>query len=153
MVVIGDVAGHARPQALTASPAPALRTAGADRRPVRAISQLNDTLRERPTWRCARCLPALHMATASAARSVIASAGHPLPVLVRDGQATPLGRAGPARRRVGDVDWPVREASSGQGDVLVLFTDGVLDAISHRGRLDETRPRPPARGAGDRRRA
>jgi serine phosphatase RsbU (regulator of sigma subunit) len=33
----------------------------------------------------------------------------------------------------------VREATVRPGDVLVLFTDGVLDAMSHRGRLDETR--------------
>jgi serine phosphatase RsbU (regulator of sigma subunit) len=33
----------------------------------------------------------------------------------------------------------VAEAALRPGEVLVLFTDGVLDAISHRGRLDPER--------------
>ena len=142
MVVIGDVAGHGPEAAtLTALARYTLRTAAAlTGDPVRAISQLNDTLRERPEMAlCTAVCLSLHSEGERAGTVRIASAGHPLPVLVRDGQATPLGRAGPLAGAFGDVDWPVHEASIRPGDVLVLVTDGVLDAISHRGRLDEAR--------------
>jgi serine phosphatase RsbU (regulator of sigma subunit)/PAS domain-containing protein len=142
MVVIGDVAGHGPPAAtLTALARHTLRTAAAlTGDPARAIAQLNDTLLQVPEM--ALCTAAcLHLRTDGERAGVvrIACAGHPLPVLVRDGDATPLGSAGPLAGAFGEVEWPVREATVRPGDVLVLFTDGVLDAMSHRGRLDEKR--------------
>jgi PAS domain-containing protein len=142
MVVIGDVAGHGPAAAtLTALARYTLRTAGElTGDPVRAIAKLNDTLHARPEM--ALCTTVcLHLRTEGedAGTVRIASAGHPLPVLVHEGQATPIGDAGPLAGAFGDVSWPVHEATVRPGDVLVLFTDGVLDAISHRGRLDERR--------------
>jgi serine phosphatase RsbU (regulator of sigma subunit) len=126
MVVIGDVAGHGPAAAtLTSLARYTLRTAAElSREPARAIAQLNETLRERPEMAlCTAVCLHLRRAGDDAGTVRVASAGHPLPVLVRDG----------------DAAWPVHETAVRPGDVLVLFTDGVLDAISQRGRLDETR--------------
>jgi PAS domain S-box-containing protein len=142
MVVIGDVAGHGPAAAtLTSLARYTLRTAAElTGDPARAIAQLNDTLRERPEMAlCTAVCLRLCQTGEEAGRVRVASAGHPLPVLVRDGDAVRLGEAGPLAGAFGDVAWPVHETAVRPGDVLVLFTDGVLDAISHRGRLDEAR--------------
>ncbi|MEA2281366.1 MAG: phosphoserine phosphatase RsbU/P [Solirubrobacteraceae bacterium] len=142
MVVIGDVAGHGPAAAtLTSLARYTLRTAAElSREPARAIAQLNETLRERPEMAlCTAVCLHLRRAGDDAGTVRVASAGHPLPVLVRDGDAVLLGEAGPLAGAFGDVAWPVHETAVRPGDVLVLFTDGVLDAISQRGRLDETR--------------
>jgi serine phosphatase RsbU (regulator of sigma subunit)/PAS domain-containing protein len=142
MVVIGDVAGHGPAAAtLTALARYTLRTAAElTGDPARALAQLNDTLGERAEMAlCTAVCLHLHLDDALGGTVRIASAGHPLPVLVRDGDATALGHAGPLAGAFADVAWPVHETAVRPGDVLVLFTDGVLDAISHRGRLDETR--------------
>jgi PAS domain-containing protein len=142
MVVIGDVSGHGPAAAtLTSLARYTLRTAAElTGDPVRAIAQLNGTLHARPEMAlCTAVCLHVRLTGADAGTVRIASAGHPLPVLVRDGDATLVGKAGPLAGAFDDVGWPVHEEAVRPGDVLVLFTDGVLDAISHRGRLDEAR--------------
>jgi serine phosphatase RsbU (regulator of sigma subunit) len=56
-------------------------------------------------------------------------------MLVRDGEVTDVGRAGPLTGAFDDDRaWPVETIELRPADVLVLYTDGVLDALSHRGR-------------------
>jgi PAS domain-containing protein len=142
MVVIGDVAGHGPAAAtLTSLARYTLRTAAElTGDPVRAIAQLNHTLCARPEMAlCTAVCLHVRLTGDHAGTVCIASAGHPLPVLVRDGDAALVGEAGPLAGAFDDVGWPVHETAVRPGDVLVLVTDGVLDAISHRGRLDEAR--------------
>ena len=145
IVAIGDVAGHGpEAAALTALARYTLRTAAElTGDPVRAIAQLDSSLRQRGEMSLCTgvCLRLRLAADGRPATVAIACAGHPLPLLVRDGTASPVGEAGPLAGAFPGGAWPLREQVMEPGDVLVLFTDGVLDAISHRGRLDETRLR------------
>jgi PAS domain-containing protein len=141
MVVIGDVAGHGPDAAtLTALARYTLRTAAElTGDPAAAISHLNRSLRAE--GRLSLCTAAcVRLSEAGGSHvAAIASAGHPLPMLVRDGAVTDVGRAGPLTGAFDDHDaWPVETVELRPGDVLVLYTDGVLDALSHRGRRGVT---------------
>jgi signal transduction histidine kinase len=56
-------------------------------------------------------------------------AGHPPPLLLRDGEARRLGRHGPMLGALEVADWPAVTVALQPGDLLVLYTDGVLDAV------------------------
>jgi serine phosphatase RsbU (regulator of sigma subunit)/PAS domain-containing protein len=142
MVLIGDVTGHGPEAAtLTALARYTLRTAAElTRDPVTAIAHLNEALRGRAEMSlCTAACMRLRLAGPDAGSVAIASAGHPLPVLLREGTTRRIGESGPLAGAFDGVSWPLREEPVRPGDIVVLFTDGVLDAISHRGRLDEDR--------------
>jgi anti-sigma regulatory factor (Ser/Thr protein kinase) len=67
------------------------------------------------------------------------SAGHPLPVLLQEGVARPLGRSGPLLGALEGADWPAEEVVLGPGDRLVLYTDGVTDARGAEDRFGDAR--------------
>jgi serine phosphatase RsbU (regulator of sigma subunit) len=152
MVVIGDVTGHGPEAAtLTALARHTLRTAAElTGDPAAALEHLNRSLRrERSLALCtAACVRISTSGTVATA--AVASAGHPLPLLVRDGAVRETGRAGPLAGAFDDEGaWPVEVVQVRAGDVLVLYTDGVLDALSHRGRRGDAGVhallrRPPA---------
>lgn len=56
-----------------------------------------------------------------------AAAGHPLPVLVRDGHPQLLGAPGSLLGIFDELDLSVAETVLRPGDVLVLYTDGITD--------------------------
>jgi PAS domain S-box-containing protein len=140
IAVIGDVTGHGPEAAtLTAHARHTLRTAAElTGDPVAAIAQLNRSLRDQTrfglcTAACVRLSAGSDPPTVS-----IASAGHPLPLLVRDGTQQAVGRAGPLAGAFDeDAAWPLEVVPLRVGDTLVLYTDGVVDALSHRGRRGE----------------
>lgn len=132
-VAIGDVCGKgAEAAALTSMLRHTMRTlARDDPPPSTVLTDLNAALvTERgletrfSTAAYARVTP-----RASGLSVAVASAGHPLPLLVRaDGAVATLGRPGTllgsfARVRVQDVS-----AELLPGDMLLLFTDGVTEA-------------------------
>jgi PAS domain-containing protein len=136
IVIIGDVAGHGPEAAtLTAAARYTLRTAAElTGDPAEAIGHLNRSLRQHR--RLALCTAAcVRLSTSGAtATATVASAGHPLPLLVRDARVSPVGRTGPLAGAFDDRDaWPVEVLELSPGDVLVLYTDGVVDALGHRG--------------------
>jgi phosphoserine phosphatase RsbU/P len=69
----------------------------------------------------------------------MALGGHPHPLLLRtDGTVEQVGQAGPlvgwrAEAEFGDVRVQLRP-----GDVIVMFTDGLLEAIAGRGEIDDS---------------
>jgi sigma-B regulation protein RsbU (phosphoserine phosphatase) len=141
MVVIGDVAGHGPEAAtLTALARYTLRTAAElTGDPAAAIAHLNRSLRlqERLSLCTAACVRL--SGAGGSETATVASAGHPLPLLVREGEVTGVGRAGPLTGAFDDDGaWPVETIALQPDDVLVLYTDGVLDALSHRGRRAPT---------------
>jgi len=140
-VVIGDVAGHGPDAAtLTALARYTLRTAAElTGDPAAAIAHLNRSLRTE--GRLSLCTAACVRLTERGGThtAAVASAGHPLPMLVRGGDVKPIGRAGPLTGAFDDDGaWPVEQIELRPADVLVLYTDGVIDALSHRGRRGET---------------
>jgi PAS domain S-box-containing protein len=140
MVVIGDVTGHGPEAAtLTALVRYTLRTAGElTGDPVAAIAHLNRSLRAQPQLSLCTVACVRLASGPDGTHVTVASCGHPLPILVRDGEPRPIGRGGPLAGAFDDADaWPAEAVAVQPGDLLVLYTDGVVDALSHRGRRGE----------------
>lgn len=150
MVIVGDVAGHgAEAAALTAQARHTLRAIGeAFGDPVQALAHLNDLLlpRGNPSL-CTACAVLLQVADDGEATAAVTCAGHPLPYLQRDGEVSQVGRAGSLlgawESTFEEVEFPLRD-----GDILVLYTDGVLDARDGAERFGEERLRTVLAGAG-----
>jgi PAS domain S-box-containing protein len=143
LVVMGDVAGKgARAASLTALARYTLRTAAMlTGDPSAALAALNVGLMRRDDVAyCTAALVALvEDGDGEAARAHVLSAGHPLPVLVREGEAVELGRSGPLLGAIEGAEWPTEEIALDPGDRLVLYTDGVTDARGERDRFGDAR--------------
>jgi serine phosphatase RsbU (regulator of sigma subunit)/anti-sigma regulatory factor (Ser/Thr protein kinase) len=143
IVVIGDVAGKGAPAAaLSAVARVTLRTAGRlTGDPRAALDELNHALRRRTSLSlCTVAAVALPQELPGLASVVLA--GHPPPLLVRDGTVLALGRTGPLLGAVEAAEWRAEPVEICPGDTLVLYTDGVLDAALSGGeRFGETRLR------------
>jgi len=138
--VIGDVVGKgAQAAALTAlarhTLAAIIESTGD---PGEALEVLNRRLREREASQMTLCTIAV-IAITPDDRATVYSAGHPLPVLVRDGVATPLGETRPLLGVFEHVDTMPTEVALAPGDQIVLYTDGVLDAVGAHDRFGEQR--------------
>jgi len=134
LVLLGDVTG----KGVGAAALTSLVRHGArflsryEHSPSQILGGLNDVLREQP---------GLQLCTALCARldgeeAVVASAGHPAPLVLRDdGRVREIGATGPilgAWAAGGSVDRVVPIAPD---ETLILFTDGVLDTRGERERF------------------
>ncbi len=72
-------------------------------------------------------------------RITLASAGHPLPMLVTDDGVRKIGRAGPVLGAFEDGAWPTEEIVLRPNEVLLMYTDGVTDTVGSSGRFGEQR--------------
>lgn len=137
--VIGDVCGKgADAAALTALARHTVRAAAIhEASPSGVLALLNEAiLRERTDDRfCTVAYATLH-ADGDAARAVVACGGHPLPLVLRAGGAVEtVGCPGTLLGVHREPDLSDRAVELGQGDALVLFTDGVADSPSRDGVL------------------
>ncbi len=73
------------------------------------------------------------------AQAVIGLAGHPRPVLLRDGEARFVEARGTVFGATPDASWELTTLDLEPGDVLTLYTDGITDAVGERGRFGDTR--------------
>jgi PAS domain S-box-containing protein len=141
MVVVGDVAGRgAAAAALTSQARYTLHTAGellGD--PVQAVERLNTTLCARPELSLVAVCCALVRQRDGVATVTLVCGGHPLPYLLRDGQATPVGEFGRFLGAFQDSRWEPVEIEVGPGDQLVMHTDGVMDTVGESERFGEER--------------
>jgi PAS domain S-box-containing protein len=144
-LVMGDVAGHgAEAAALTALARYTLRSAAQlTRDPVRAVQQLNATLRDLPQLSlCTTVCAHIRVARAGGAALVtLANCGHPRPLLLRDGALEELGCVGPMAGAFDDSAWSCTEVALQADDALVLYTDGVLDTVGSADRFGVERLR------------
>ncbi|MFZ1994717.1 MAG: SpoIIE family protein phosphatase, partial [Solirubrobacteraceae bacterium] len=113
-----------------------------------ALQVLNRRLRERTDDYRSLCTVAAVVVT-DEDRVTILSAGHPLPLLRRGVAAWPVGRPSPMLGFVDDVELVSTPIGVDPGDQLILYTDGVLDAIGATGRFGETRLLETVRSLGD----
>lgn len=132
-LVIGDVEGTGPAAAsLTAAARYAIRAAGvwiSD--PAEVLHTANEVLLREgaPNGTCTvACVLATRVGERIELRA--ASAGHPLPLLLRGGSGgvEELGAPGPLLGILSDVHLPVSSATLSPGDALVLYTDGVTEA-------------------------
>jgi phosphoserine phosphatase RsbU/P len=156
MVVIGDVAGQgAEAATLTGLARYTLRTAGQlTGDPARAMAQLNATLRGQHQLSLCTAVCALVQIAGETATVELANCGHPRPLLLRDGTLAELGEPGPMAGAFDDGAWPGTRLALRPGDTLLLYTDGVLDAVGAADRFGAERlhdalrtapsPHPPA---------
>jgi PAS domain S-box-containing protein len=138
LVLLGDVTG----KGVEAATLTSLVRHGArflnryERSPASILSGLNEALREQPgLWLCTALCARLHPD-----RAVIASAGHPPALVVRDdGRVREIGAVGPilgAWSGLGSVD---RAVPIGADETLFLYTDGVIDTAGERERFGPER--------------
>ncbi|MET0771036.1 MAG: SpoIIE family protein phosphatase [Solirubrobacteraceae bacterium] len=130
IVMMGDVVGKgAQAAALSAVARVTLRTAGRlTGDPRAALDELNQMLRRRGGMSlCTAAAVALPSELPGEARVLLA--GHPPPLLVRGGKVRTVGTHGPLLGAVDVADWAVEAVTLAPNDVLVLYTDGVLDAV------------------------
>jgi PAS domain S-box-containing protein len=141
MLLIGDVTGRgAEAAALTAQARHTLRTAATllgD--PVAAIRQLNRALVDRSELSICTVAMVLLRRRGTATTATVLCGGHPLPMLVRDGVAVPIGRPGPVVGAWDDSTWSTQTVELHGGEVLVLYTDGVTDAEGGHERFGDER--------------
>lgn len=72
----------------------------------------------------------------------VALGGHPCPLVVRsNGSVEALGTTGPIVGWAPGAAWASTTGALGSGDALVLFTDGLLEAIAGRGATDDAQLR------------
>lgn len=141
LALVGDVAGKgARAAALTARTRHTLVTSaelrGGD---VRAgLDLLNAALQTEDGLE----LCSVAVLVARGAELTVVSAGHPLPLLVRGGALCEVGRTSPMLGAApGGYDWLMTTETLEHGDLLVLHTDGVTDAVGERERFGDARLR------------
>ena len=142
LAIVGDVTGKGvQAAALTALARHTLATAARfDPSPAAVVSLLNDVLVHRPeisllTVACAHVVP-----SEAGALLRLTSAGHPLPVLSRRGQApTTIGPPGLLLGMTGAARWEQSEIELHPGDTLLFYTDGVTDTPSGGERFGEER--------------
>jgi PAS domain S-box-containing protein len=147
MAVMGDVVGRGPAAAsLTAMGRYTLRTAGSlVGTPTMGLARLNDNLRQRGDM--ALCTAAIVQLRDNGSEATLVCAGHPLPYLVRDGQVQAVGRIGPLLGAFEHGHWLSASLELQPGDVLVLYTDGVLDARGVDSRFGEERLEATLAGA------
>ena len=151
MVVVGDVAGRgAEAAALTGQARHTLRTAAqllGD--PLAALTHLNRALSELPTTSLCT-VAALHLVeTDGAVQATVICAGHPKPYLIRDDDPVQIGNWGPMVGAFDDSVWKPETLTLAPGDVLVLYTDGVIDADGNDERFGDVRLTATLRGTAD----
>ena len=131
MVLIGDVTGKGpEAAALTGLARHTMRTASLyDPRPAAVLHRLNETLLgEGERGLCSAICAMLRPGTGRLAVT-LARAGHPPPYLLRAaGTVEPVGVPGTLAGAFTDGRWPETEAELGDGETLVVYTDGVTDA-------------------------
>jgi serine phosphatase RsbU (regulator of sigma subunit)/PAS domain-containing protein len=138
-VVIGDVVGKGAPAAaltaLVRHTTTTMLEATGD--PVASLALLNRRLCERGTETMMLCTVAV--VAIEGDRAIVSSAGHPLPLLQRDGQVRAVGRSSPLLGVYADGVYSSTAVEVRPGDRLLLYTDGVTDALGTRERFGEQR--------------
>lgn len=142
-VVSGDVSGKGTVAASwTAAARWALRALiGRPWTPADTLRQLNEVMvraDDDPERSCTVALVSLRPGEAGNVDLVVSLGGHPHPLVVRrDGRVAALGSPGPAIGWLPDAAFTDTTDTLASGDVLVVFTDGLLEAVAGHGDVDD----------------
>jgi PAS domain S-box-containing protein len=144
LVILGDVTGKGvEAAALTALVRHSAKMAARfDRSPSRMLALVNEVLREQPRLAPVSMVCALIEPGERAPCVTVASAGHPLPLLKREGELPhEVGRHDVLLGVIDQGAFAEETVEVQPGDVLLFYTDGVLDAPGTDGRFGEDRLR------------
>ena len=107
--------------------------------PIAAFEQLNDALRERESLSLVSVCCVLLRSDGEPARAEVVLAGHPPAYRVRSGTPSPVGAFAPFLGAYAQGGWEAVGTELAAGDQLVLYTDGVIDAVGEEERFGEER--------------
>jgi sigma-B regulation protein RsbU (phosphoserine phosphatase) len=142
-VVVGDACGKGvMAAALTGTVRWTLRTVVLHEwTPADGLTRLNDVLVRAghdPERYVTLALAAIRPTDGEGAEVTVALGGHPRPLIVReDGSIEGIGCSGPIVGWQADAVFEEAAATLSPGDALLLFTDGVLEAVAGRGETDD----------------
>jgi PAS domain S-box-containing protein len=106
--------------------------------PRHALQVLNRRLCERSGGGFSH-LCTIAVVTITGRHALVVSAGHPPPLLLRGERVTPIGTPGPLLGAVDDARIVTQAVELAHGDRLLLYTDGVTDAVGADDRFGEPR--------------
>jgi PAS domain S-box-containing protein len=152
MILLGDVTGKGvKAAALTSLVRYSARMAARfDPRPAHVLSLINEVLREQPRLSLVTAVCAVVQTRGDRAAVTAASAGHPLPLRRRPGEApVPIGDHGVLLGVAGADDWTESEVELAPGETLLFFTDGVTETPGEHERFGDERLRDAVARAGD----
>ena len=140
-VAVGDVCGKgAEAAALTALTRYTVRAAAMyEKEPRGVLGVLNEALlRQRGDYRFTTLAFCVIDFAHERPRLRVACGGHPRPLLLRpDGTREALGAMGPLLGVMHDASFADQQVELEDGDLLVLYTDGLTDALAPEQALDE----------------
>ncbi|HEY5198694.1 MAG TPA: SpoIIE family protein phosphatase [Solirubrobacteraceae bacterium] len=139
LVLIGDITGKGvAAAAMTALVRHGARIVGGQTpEPAMILDRVDAALRGQPELSLCSLLCLL----VSDRHVTIASAGHPLPLLLADGSVETVGQPGPLLGAFADSTWIQTSVELAPGQTLVLYTDGVTDTVGADGRFGDQRVR------------
>jgi PAS domain S-box-containing protein len=140
LVLIGDVTGKGvAAAAMTALVRHSARILAEDTaQPARILRRLDATLRNQPQLSLCSVL-CLRLC---GNRVTLASAGHPLALLIADaGTVRAVGEPGPLLGAFDDADWLETTIDLGEAETILVYTDGVTDTVGESGRFGDDRLR------------
>ncbi len=137
MITIGDVAGKGvEAAALTAVVRHTMRAMSQFvSSPAELLARLDGTLKRNgsPSVCTALCV------RLDGHQVTVAAGGHPLPLCLTPGGVRPFGEHGPLLGALDNVQWRESVVTLSPGSTLVLYTDGVTDAVGEDERFGTTR--------------
>jgi len=143
MTVIGDVSGKGvKAASLTGTARWTLRAVSLDTgSPAEALGRLNNALvrlHDHTGRYCTMAVASIRPHPGKGAEALVSLGGHPHPLVVRsNGRVDRLGVTAPMVGSFPDVEFTNTAAELAPGDVMVMFTDGMLDTLAGRGSMDD----------------
>ena len=137
MITIGDVTGKGvEAAALTAVVRHTMRAMSEFvSSPAELLARLDGTLKRNGTASACTAL----CVRLDGHHVTVAAGGHPLPLCLTAGGVRPLGEHGPLLGVLDDVGWQESMVTLPPGSTLVLYTDGVTDAVGEDQRFGSKR--------------
>ena len=132
LIVIGDVTGKgAEAAATTALVRYTLRAAAQQPgSPSDLLTALNAAMLDQRADFCTIGLIGIRASESPFTEATACLAGHPLPILLRDGDALPIGTPGTLLGYVPDARFTETRISLLDEEILLLYTDGLTDATA-----------------------
>jgi PAS domain S-box-containing protein len=133
MALIGDVTGKGvEAAAMTSLLRHSARMVAEDNPdPAGVLRRLDRALRERHVFSVGTVL----CARLEGDEVTLSLAGHPLPLLIREGFVGPIGKPGTMLGIIEHGTWENHRITLAPDETLLLYTDGVTDTVGERGRF------------------